>query len=106
MEPLFLLGMMFVAFWFFLLRPQQKRERARQELIRSLRPGDEVVTNAGIHGAVVEVEDAVVWVEVAPEVELKISREAITAKLGGEEADADADDEDEDDGDEQEQEDE
>lgn len=83
--------------WFLMIRPQQKRERSRRELVKSLEPGDEVVTNAGIHGAVVELEETVVWLEVAPEVELKISRDAVVGKVGSsaaEDAD-DADDADE-----------
>ena len=74
--------LMFGALYYLLLRPQQKREKARRELVRALKAGDEVVTNAGIHGAVAEVEDAVIWLEVAPNVELKISRDAIAGKVG------------------------
>ena len=69
------------AFYYLLLRPQQKRERNRRELVRSLQPGDEVVTNAGIHGAVAEIEDDIVWLEVAPDVELKVSRDAIAVRV-------------------------
>ncbi len=78
---LFFLVLVIGAFYYLLLRPQQKRERARRELVRSLQVGDEVVTNAGIHGVVVEVEDAVVWLEVAPDVELKLSRDSIAGKV-------------------------
>ena len=78
---LFFLVLVIGAFYYLLLRPQQKRERARRELVRSLQIGDEVVTNAGIHGVVVEVEETVVWLEVAPEVELKLSRDAIAGKV-------------------------
>ena len=98
MEQLLIIILMFGALYWLLLRPQQKREKARRELVRALQPGDEVVTNAGIHGAVAEVEDGVVWLEVAPDVELKISREAIAGKAPGAAADepdeADEDDED------------
>ncbi len=80
MEGFLPLIVLFGALWFLLIRPQQKRARAQRELVRSLAEGDEVVTNAGIHGVIVEVEPTVVWVEVAPDVELKISRDAVTAK--------------------------
>ena len=92
METLIFLGGGIAVFWFLLLRPQQKRQREHQELMRSLQPGDEVVTGAGIHGAVVEVENAIVWLEVAPEVELKISREAIVGKISGAEGQGASDD--------------
>ena len=97
MEQLFIIILMFGALYYLLLRPQQKREKARRELVRSIQPGDEVVTNAGIHGAVAEVEDAVVWLEVAPDVELKVSRDAIAGRVSGTsetEADDDAAEED------------
>ena len=92
MEQFFIIILMFGALYWLLLRPQQKREKARRELVRSLQPGDEVVTNAGIHGAVAEVEDAVVWLEVAPDVELKISRDAIAGRPAGTSAADDSDD--------------
>ena len=62
-----LLGIMY----FIMIRPQQRQMKAHAALIRSLEPGMVVVTNSGIHGAIAEVEDKVVWLEVAPEVELK-----------------------------------
>ena len=80
MEQFLIIILMFGALYYLLLRPQQKREKARRELVRSLHAGDEVVTNAGIHGAVAEVEDAVVWLEVAPDIELKLSRDAIAGR--------------------------
>ena len=103
MEQFLIIILMFGALYYLLLRPQQKREKARRELVRSLQAGDEVVTNAGIHGVVAEVEDAVVWLEVAPDVELKVSRDAIAGRVPGtSESDADeaddGDDEDPEDG--------
>ena len=104
MEQFLIIILMFGALYYLLLRPQQKREKARRELVRSLQAGDEVVTNAGIHGVVAEVEDAVVWLEVAPNVELKLSRDAIHGRTPAEsdsdadEADDDADADEEDDG--------
>jgi preprotein translocase subunit YajC len=94
MEQFLIIILMFGALYYLLLRPQQKREKARRELVRSLQAGDEVVTNAGIHGVVAEVEDAVVWLEVAPNVELKLSRDAIH---GREPAASDSDDDEADD---------
>ena len=102
MEQFLIIILMFGALYYLLLRPQQKREKARRELVRSIEAGDEVVTNAGIHGVVAEVEDAVVWLEVAPDVELKVSRDAIAGRSSGESTkdadesdDADEDSEDE-----------
>ena len=79
MEVLFVL-LMFGTLYYMLLRPRHKREKAGRELVRSLQAGDEVVTKTGIHGAVAEVEDDVVWLEVAPYVEFKISRDVIAGR--------------------------
>ena len=68
-----LLGIMY----FIMIRPQQKRMKEHAALLRSLEPGMVVVTNSGIHGAIAEVEDKIVWLEVAPEVELKVSKAAV-----------------------------
>ncbi len=83
------------ALYAFMIVPQQRRMKAHQALLNSLKEGDLVVTSAGIHGAIAEVENDVVWVEVAPEVELKIAKAAITEKVN-EADDDDDDDEDED----------
>ena len=104
MDPSFLfIILMFGALYWLLLRPQQKREKARRAMVRSLKAGDEVVTNAGIHGAVAEVEDSVVWLEVAPNVELKVTRDAIagiveSVEPDGEDGEDDVDEEPEDGG--------
>ncbi|MYJ35627.1 MAG: preprotein translocase subunit YajC [Acidimicrobiaceae bacterium] len=100
MEQFLIIILMFGALYYLLLRPQQKREKARRELVRSLEAGDEVVTNAGIHGVVAEVEDAVVWMEVAPNVELKLSRDAIHGRTPGP-SDADPEEADDEDADEE-----
>lgn len=83
--------LIFVVFWFLLIRPQQKRMKEHAALLRSLEPGMVVVTNAGIHGAIAEVEDKVVWVEVAPEVELKISKGSIAEIVNEDEDEAEDD---------------
>jgi preprotein translocase subunit YajC len=84
------------ALYAFMIVPQQRRVKAQKALINSLQEGDVVVTSAGIHGAIAEVEDTVVWLEVAPEVELKISKASIAERIS-DDADDDEDDEDEDD---------
>ena len=82
------------ALYAFMIVPQQRKMKAHQELLRNLEEGDVVVTNAGIYGAVAEVEDDVVWLEVAPEVELKVSKGAVTEVVRDDEEDDDEDDED------------
>ncbi len=63
--------------YFFMVAPQRRKMKAHRLLFNSLQEGDEVLTNSGIFGAVAEVEDSVIWLEVAPEVELKLQKSSI-----------------------------
>ncbi|MCQ3815283.1 MAG: preprotein translocase subunit YajC [Acidimicrobiia bacterium] len=83
--PILLIGFVYFA----MIAPQRRKMKAHRELMASLQIGDEVVTNAGIYGAVAEVEGSVIWIEVAPEVELKIQKSAVVQKITQEEATAD-----------------
>ncbi len=49
--------LIFVAFWFFLIRPQKKRDQKTQEMRNSVQPGDEIVTIGGVVGKVLSVKD-------------------------------------------------
>ena len=88
-----ILFVMLGALYAFMIVPQQRKMKAHQALLRSLEEGDLVVTSSGIFGANAEVEGDVVWLEVAPEVELKIMKSSVTEKV----ADFDTDDDDEND---------
>ncbi|MFI1992781.1 preprotein translocase subunit YajC [Actinoplanes sp. NPDC020271] len=63
--------------YFLVMRPQQKRRREAMELQNKLGPGDEIVTIGGLHGTVVSIEDDVVLLEIAPEVQVRFARPAI-----------------------------
>ena len=76
---LLLIALMFGVIYFFMIRPQQKKVQAQRELINNLEIGDVVITSSGIYGAVAEIEETVVWLEVAPEIELKVAKMAIEA---------------------------
>lgn len=91
---LVILVVMMGALYAFMIVPQQRRMKAHQALLRSLEPGDVVVTNAGIYGAIVEVEEDVVWLEVAPEIELKVSKASVAEKVTDDDSDDDDDDDD------------
>lgn len=79
MDPtsLGLLALMVVAFYFVLIRPQQRRLKQHQQLIQQLKPGDEVVTIGGMYGRVTQLDDASVWLEVADSTVIRFSRQAI-----------------------------
>jgi len=63
--------------YFVMLRPQKKRQQEQQRLISSLKTGDRVVTNAGIHGLISNVKEATVIVKVADNVKIEMEKSAI-----------------------------
>lgn len=70
----------FGALYFLLILPQRRKQRAQEEMIRNVQEGDEIVTVGGIHGGVIEVEEDVVYVEIAPDVEIKLAKRAIAER--------------------------
>lgn len=74
--------LIFVVFWFLLIRPQQKRMKEHKAMVRALRRGDQVQTGGGIIGSVTKViDDNVVQVEIAPDVKVKVARSSISSVL-------------------------
>lgn len=83
-SPMFTFGLMavmFIAFYFLLIRPQSKRAKEHKALIAALGKGDEVVTAAGMMGRITKVQDNSVMVEVARGVEIQFQRHAIQTVL-------------------------
>ncbi len=80
------MGLIFVIFYFLLLRPASKKQKALQRMIDSLKNGDKVITTGGIHGVIVAITDELIQLKVAANVKIEISRNAIAAlqKEGGE----------------------
>ena len=72
--------LIFVIMWFLIIRPQQRRAKEHQELIRNVRRGDTVVTSGGIIGKVAKVADeaADIEVEIADGVRVKVVRSMIS----------------------------
>ncbi|MBP2668941.1 MAG: hypothetical protein H6Q80_1143 [Deltaproteobacteria bacterium] len=70
--------LMFVIFYFLLIRPQQKTARKHQDFIKNLKVGDRVVTTGGLHGEVKGLTETTVTLEVAEKVRVKVTRSAIS----------------------------
>ena len=81
LEPLIMLGLLFVLFYFLLIRPQAKRAKEHKQMVESLSKGDEVVTNGGILGRINEIDESFITLEIASGTEVKLQRNAITALL-------------------------
>ncbi|NBX00871.1 MAG: preprotein translocase subunit YajC, partial [Methylophilaceae bacterium] len=71
----------FVLFYFMLVRPQMKQAKEQRAMIEALKVGDEVVTSSGILGKVTKVADNVISLEIAPNIVISVQKPAIQAKL-------------------------
>lgn len=80
MGMLFPLAIFAVIFYFFILRPQKKRQKAQNELLSSLGRGDQVVTIGGFFGTIRDVKDDSLIVEIADGVKVKILKSAVATK--------------------------
>jgi preprotein translocase subunit YajC len=76
------LVLIFVVFYFLLIRPQQKKMKVHREMVASLKRGDKVVTSGGIIGTVVKVEDGELLVEIAKDVRVRVLRGTVSDVLG------------------------
>jgi preprotein translocase subunit YajC len=72
------LVVIFVLFYFLLIRPQQKRAKQHKEMVAALKKGEEIVTNGGLLGRVTEVSDNFVTVEVSSGLNVRIQRQSIS----------------------------
>jgi preprotein translocase subunit YajC len=68
----------FIIMYFVMFRPQKKRQEQQQKLISTLKTGDRVVTNGGIHGLISNVKETTVIVKVADNVKIEMEKSAIT----------------------------
>ncbi len=66
--------LIFVIFYFLLLRPQQKKAKQQKDFLSDLKAGDMVVTSGGLHGKITALTDAVVTLEIADKVRVRVSR--------------------------------
>nr|WP_028448917.1 MULTISPECIES: preprotein translocase subunit YajC [Chitinibacter] len=73
----------FVIFWFLMIRPQQKKAKEHQAMLTALQKGDEVVTNGGIVGRIVKIKEQEQYlsIEIADGVEIVIQRAAIALRV-------------------------
>jgi preprotein translocase subunit YajC len=74
----------FAVFYFLVIGPANKQKRKTQEMLTSLKKGDRVVTSGGIYGTIQGVEPDVVYLKIADNVKVKVSRSAITGVVRAE----------------------
>lgn len=79
--PLLMIALLFGLMYFMMIRPQQRRRKEAEQMQSALGPGDEVVTIGGMHGVVSEADDQIVTLEVATDVHVRFTRQAIARVL-------------------------
>jgi preprotein translocase subunit YajC len=81
-QQILLWGAIILIFYFFMIRPQQKKASDQKKFRESLQKGTNVVTIGGLHGKIVEIQDTTVWLEVDRGVKLKFEKSAIASAAG------------------------
>jgi len=80
MQPLVVMGLMFVVFYFLLIRPQQKRAKEHASMLGNIKKGDRVVTRGGIIGKVTGVQDNIIILELQEKVRVQVLKSYIDVK--------------------------
>ena len=75
---LIMLGAIAIVFYFFMIRPQVKKAKDHKKLIEGLKKGDKVITTAGIHGRIVEMNDTTFLIEVESGAKIRFDKSAVS----------------------------
>ena len=89
-NPMVFMVLMFVMMYFVLIRPQRQRQKAHEELVKSVKTGDHIVTAGGVHGIVASVKDTTLMLRVADNVRVEYDRSAVATVKKKTEGDASA----------------
>jgi preprotein translocase subunit YajC len=73
------LVLIFVVFYFLLIRPQQQKAKEHKTLLANLKRNDDVITSGGLYGKVMALTDKVVTLEIAPNVRVRVDRPQIAS---------------------------
>ena len=73
--------LIFAIFYFFLIRPQVKRQRQVEKMNSELKKGDKVIAAGGIYGSIVKIEDDILSIEISENTKIKVSRSSVTEVL-------------------------
>jgi preprotein translocase subunit YajC len=79
------LGIFFAIIYFLMIRPQQKQQRQRQQMLDSVKVNDHIVTIGGIHGRVLKIKDDILTIRIADKTEIEIEKTAVGRILGRDE---------------------
>lgn len=74
---LLMFGVMFLVMYLVVIRPQQKQQKKHQELIASLKKGDEIVLSSGIYAKIYSIEDKTLLLEIANKTYIKVLKQVV-----------------------------
>ncbi len=77
---LVMFGAIILIMYFLMIRPQQKRQKEHQSMLESLKRGDKIITNAGIHGTITDIDGNTYVIQIADNVKITIEKNAIASK--------------------------
>lgn len=75
--------LLFVIFYFLLIRPQQKKAKEHRTMISNLKKGNRVLTSGGIYGTIYSIDDTTIGLEIADKVKIKIARGNVAMVISG-----------------------
>ncbi|OGC94703.1 MAG: preprotein translocase subunit YajC [candidate division Zixibacteria bacterium RBG_16_53_22] len=81
MSLILMFAMIFAIMYFFMIRPQQKREKDRQKMLVELKKGDKVVTNSGMVGTIWGIKDNIIVLKFEEDVKIEFLKSAIAGKM-------------------------
>ncbi|HQB27978.1 MAG TPA: preprotein translocase subunit YajC [Paludibacter sp.] len=77
-QTILMMVLIFAVFYFFMIRPQQKRQKEIRKQRESMKPGDKVVTSGGIYGKIRDIkDDGTVTIEIAENVRIKVDKSSV-----------------------------
>lgn len=74
-------ALIFVVFYFFLIRPQARKQKEQSKFVQNMQKGDEVVTGSGIIGRINKLEDDIVTLEIGTKVYIRVVKSAISKEM-------------------------
>ncbi len=73
-----ILGVMFVVMYFFMIRPERKKQKEKQQMINDMQKGNKAMTIGGIHGTIQNVKDDVIILKIADNTNIKVAKTAVS----------------------------
>jgi preprotein translocase subunit YajC len=72
------IALIFIIFYFLLIRPQKKAQKEHQDMINELKKNDEVITSGGVYGTIVNIQDDVITLRVDDNTRIKVQKSSIS----------------------------